>query len=63
MSILSYQIQFEDNLPTISGNRELKEGANIITERLPDGVLRKVTAVMHLSTAAQDRIFMNGFQT
>ena len=61
MSILSYQIQFEDNLPTISGTRELKEGANIITERLPDGVLRKVTAVMHLSTAAQDRIFMNGF--
>ncbi len=63
MSILSYQIQFEDNLPTISGSRDLKEGSNIITERLPDGVLRKVTAVMHLSTAPQDRIFMNGFQT
>ena len=63
MATLSYQIQFENNLPTVSGTREITAGANRIVERLPEGTLRKITAVMHLQTSAAERIFMNGFQS
>ena len=63
MSILSYQIQFEDNIPTINGSIELCPGANRVIERLPAGRLQKVIAFMHLDTEPDERIFMNGYQT
>ena len=59
----SYQIQFQEDLPTVIGVRTLSAGANVITERLPQGTLRTVTAVMQFPTAAGERIFMNGYQT
>lgn len=62
-SRLSYQIQFQENLATVSGTRELTAGPNLIVERLPQGTLRKVTAVMQFPTAPQEKIFMNGYQT
>ena len=61
--ILSYQIQFKDEHPTITGRRVLEPGVNRIVERLPQGILRRVTAVMYLETDAEEKIFMNGFQT
>ena len=60
---LSYQIQFQEDLPTVMGVHELKEGANIIVGRVPQGTLRKATAVMQLPTVTGERIFMNGYQT
>ncbi len=59
---LSYQIQFEEKLPTVSGVLDLQEGRNTVAVRLPKGTLRKVTALMHLETVPYERIFMNGFQ-
>ena len=41
-SRLSYQIQFQENIATVSGTHELVEGSNIIIERLPQGTLRKL---------------------
>ena len=62
-SKLSYQIQFQGNIATVSGTHELTGGPNIIIERLPQATLRKVTAVMQFPTVAQEKIFMNGYQT
>ncbi|MBQ3803194.1 MAG: alpha-galactosidase [Oscillospiraceae bacterium] len=62
-SKLSYQIQFRENIATVSGTHELADGPNIIVERLPQATLRKVTAVMQFPTVAQEKIFMNGYQT
>ncbi len=63
MNRLSYQIQFEEDLQTISGVRSLREGPNIIVDRLPDATLRRVSAVMRFETEPREQIFMNGFQT
>ena len=54
-SKLSYQIQFQENIATVSGTHELTDGPNIIIERLPQATLRKVTAVMQFPTVAQEK--------
>ena len=65
MYMLSYQITVEtpEGPHIVSGTQEAAGGAVHIAPELPQGKLQSVTASMPLYVAAEEKIFMNGFQT
>ncbi len=59
---LDYVIELQSG-ERVSGSRELTAGENRISVSLPQGVIRSASASLKLPTAADEKIFMNGYQT
>lgn len=59
---LDYEIRLTGG-QTLRGSRELEPGENIVSLSLPEGRLEKVSGVVELPIAGEEKIFMNGYQT
>ena len=62
MASLDYCIEIKGGEP-IKGTAELPEGRFELKLQLPEGILGEVTAQVHIETAPDEKIFMNGYQT
>lgn len=59
---LNYRIETQ-NSPSVEGSKEFIPGELHIAPYLPEDTLRSVTAGIRLDMAADERVFMNGYQT
>ena len=62
MTKLDWRIEQEGRRP-LCGSAEILPGPCRLRAELPAGVLRRVTARMHVNMAAQTRAFFNGYQS
>lgn len=61
MEQIRYRIELEGG-ETVSGSIPMRPGKLVLAPQLPEGILKSVTAVLHVNMEERDKVFMNGYQ-